>query len=122
MDASICRFEFIRGQIKQENRLPSLCCSYQIFFADTGKTLNNLCGAENEANKYVFKLVTGTTGEFLQLICDGHRTMDECRTSARTSDTVKRLEQVTQQAKAAKIKPKAKSLIPPLLDILDTSN
>lgn len=122
LDASVARFEFIRDQVRAEGRLPGLCCSYQIFSADSGQTLERLCGRTSEARRFVQKLVTGTTGELFQLICEGHRSMDECRASDKSRDTLARLEQVTKQAKAGKLKPRSKSLIPPLLDILDSSS
>lgn len=122
MDASIARFEFIRDQVRPDHKLPALCCSYQLFFVDTVETLNSICGAANEAIEFVLKLVTGTTGEFLQLVCEGHRSMDDCKRSDKTKEPLRKLDQVTKLAKIGKLEPRAKSLIPPLLEILDASN
>lgn len=123
MDASIVRFEFIRSkEVASDNRLSTLCCSYQVYFADITSTLDRLCGsANNSAKSFVQKITSGTTNDFLHLICDNHRTMEECRASDKTSQVVDKLEQLTRAAKLGQIKPKSKSLIPPLLDILDNS-
>lgn len=135
MDASIARFEHIAGQVRSANRLPALCCSYQIFNKDVDETLSRLCpanvgrrqggpsggGGQSETNQFVRKVVGGTAGEFFSLVCDNHRSLDECRASDKTRDSLKKLEQVTKQVRAGKVRPKSKSLIPVLLEILDNS-
>lgn len=126
MDASVARFEHIRSHVRAEYRLPALCCSYQIFNRDLDTTMDRICGPRSASNEggiheFMHKVVGGTTGEFFQLVCDNHRTMAECQASDKTRDTLKRLEQVTRGAKQGKVKPKSKSLIPVLLDILDSS-
>lgn len=124
MDGSIARFEFIRDRVRPERRLPSICCSYQIFYRDVDDTLDRVCrraGAGDAANKFIHKIVGMTAGEFMSLVCDGHRSLDECRASDKTKDSLRQLEQVTKQVKQGKLAPKSKSLIPVLLDILDNS-
>lgn len=125
MDASVTRFEYIAKEVPSENKLPALCCSYQVFFVDMEETLAQICGngrTGSEASKFVQKFVTGTTGEFLRLVCDDHRSMEDCRTSPKTRDILKQLQDLTKRVKQGKLAPRGKSLIPPLLDILDASS
>uniref|UniRef100_A0A6G1SBB0 Uncharacterized protein n=1 Tax=Aceria tosichella TaxID=561515 RepID=A0A6G1SBB0_9ACAR len=125
MDASVARYEFIAKEVPTENKLPSLCCSYQIFYQDMDDTLAQLCGngrKDSETSKFVQKFVTGTTGEFLRLVCDDHRSMDDCRSSKKTSESLKQLQEITKKVKQGKLAPQGKSLIPPLLEILDASS
>lgn len=143
MDGSIGRFEFIMREVKSENRIPVLCCSYQIFFKDVDETLTRVCGGSGAAtngnrgalsnataaasatavaNKYVQKLVVGTTGEFIQLACDDHRSIEDCRASPKTRDYVDKLQQLTKRVKEGKQVLNHKSLLPPLLDILNSGN
>jgi len=126
MDASVARFEFIRSNVPAENRLPSLCCSYQVFNRDLDTTMDKVCGPKGSSgdksiHAFMHKIVSGTTGEFFQLVCDNHRTMAECQASSKTKDTLRRLEQVTRSVRQGKTKPQAKSLVPVLLDILASS-
>lgn len=120
MDASIARFELIGNQVKADSRLPSLCCSYQLFSRDLDQVVEKACGKTGSTREYLHKLVGGTTGEFMQLVCEDHKSVRDCLASPKTKDTFKRLEQVTNQARQGKLKPRNKSLIPPLLVILDT--
>lgn len=126
MDASISRFEYIASdQVEQVAKLQSLCCSYQIFNRDVDATLNNICGKPSERkssiNQYVLRIVGGTAGEFFSLICDGHRSLDDCKASKKTSSVLTKLEETTRLVQQNKLKPKNKSLIPVLLEILDSS-
>lgn len=128
MDASISRFEYIRSSVKQENRLPGLCCSYQLFNEDIDETVGRLCPANiagntnNKIDEFIHKIAGGTAGEFYHLICDGLRSLEECRANDKTRDSLKKFQQITRQVKEGKTRPKAKSLIPVLLDILDNSD
>ena len=126
MDASLMRYEFIRSNVSAQSRIPSLCCSHHIFERDLEATLERECGkrsskSANGVQEFFHKLVGGTTGEFYQLMCDRHHSMAECRASERTRDWLRKLEQVTKEAKAGKLKARSKSLIPPLLEILESS-
>lgn len=129
MDASVARFEYIRSGLKQEHRLPGLCCSYQLFNEDVDETLARLCPANsratsssNKIDEFIHKIAGGTAGEFYRLICDGLSSLEECRASNKTRDALKKFQLITRQVKEGKTKPKAKSLIPVLLDILDNSD
>lgn len=127
MDASIGRFEFIASdKVKSDARLPSMCCSYQIFNRDLDNSLSRICGKpanrKGSTNEYIQKIVGGTAGEFFGLICDNHRSIEECRASKKTNTVVPRLEDVTTKVIQGKLRTKNKSLIPVLLEILDTSS
>lgn len=122
MDASLARYDHIKSSaVKSEFRLPTLCCSYQIFLKDLDETLNRICGTKQEANRFIKKLVTSTTGEFLNLICDDHKSIEECRASAKTRDSLRQLLEVSKRVKAGHLTPQSKSLLPPLLEILDST-
>lgn len=126
MDGSIARFEYIASKaIKSDARLPMLCCSYQIFNRDVEQTLNEICGKparrQGSINEYVQKLVGGTAGEFFGLICESHRSLDDCKASKKTSAHLDKLEDITKQVRTGKLSPKSKSLIPVLLEILDSA-
>lgn len=127
MDASIGRFEYIASdKVKPDARLPSMCCSYQIFNRDVDATLNSICGKpqvrKGSTNEYVQKIVGGTAGEFFGLICDNHRSVEECRVSKKTGNVFGKLEDLTIKIYQGRIAPKGKSLIPVLLEILDSSS
>lgn len=132
MDASVVRFEHISAKVKHDNKLPALCCSYQIFNRDMDSTLNKICGlstnqdaaqpAANSINAFVHRIVGGTAGEFFSLICDNHRSLDECRRSTKTSDVLDSLEQLSTRVAQGKLTPKSRSLVPVLLEILDESS
>lgn len=123
MDASIARFEFISSKVKSDLRLPALCCSFQIFSRDTETTLDKLCGKpvdrKTSTQEFVQKIVGGTTGEFLGLICENLRSIDECKVSVKTSQSMMELEDVTSSVASGKLRPKNKSLIPVLIEVLD---
>lgn len=123
--ASIARYEHIASdKVNPDTRLPGVCCSYQIFSKDLDSTLDKICGKptrKNNAHEFVHKLVGGTTGEFLGLICDGHRSLAECKSSAKTSSYLGQLEEITQRVKQGELRPRHKSLVPVLLEILDGS-
>ena len=119
MDSSTARMEFIRGSVKGEQSLPALCCSYQLFFAEAHEVIGRLCGSNAD---YGENLIVDTVSDFLQLVCDSHSSLEQCRTSNKSKETLKKLENVTKLAKAGKIKNKTKSLVPPLIEILDSAN
>lgn len=126
MDASIGRFEYIASdKVNQESKLQSLCCSYQIFNRDVDSTLDKICGKpvdrKSSINQYVQRIVGGTAGEFFSLICDGHRSLEDCKASRKTSSVLPKLEETTRLVTERKLKPKNKSLVPVLLEILDSS-
>jgi len=125
MDASIARFEYIASRVRQDARLASLCCSYQIFNRDVDATLDKICGKPSQragsTNEFVSKIVGGTAGEFFGLICDQHRSLAECRASSKTSNVLNKLEEVSAKVSQGRLQPKNKSLVPVLLDILDGS-
>lgn len=127
MDASIARFEYIASdKVDKSNKLLSLCCSYQIFSRDVDQTLSKICGQPKQVagsiNDFVSRIVSGTAGEFFGLICDNHRTLDECQKSTKTSSLVPKLEQITEQVHKGQLRAKNKSLLPVLLDVLAYSN
>lgn len=137
MDASIVRYEHIasgRG-VEPDSRLSGVCCSYQIFNEDIDATLDRICGKRSPANnnsnnssttttthELVHKVVGGTAGEFFGLICDGHRSMAECRASSKTGAYMGKLEELTRQVKLGKVRPQHMSLVPVLLEILESSS
>lgn len=127
MDASIGRFEYIASdKVQQVAKLPALCCSYQVFTRDVDASLDNICGKpvdrKTSINQYVLRIVGGTAGEFFSLICEGHRSLDDCKASRKTNSVLAKLEDTTKMVNEHKLKPKNKSLIPVLLEILDSSN
>lgn len=131
MDASIVRFEHIASsRVRTDQKLPSLCCSYQIFNRDLDNVLDKLCGKPSGSNikpkttsskEYVQRIVGGTAGEFFALICEGHKSMGECRASSKTKQTLPKMEDLTSKTNAGKLAPTNKSLIPVLLTILDST-
>lgn len=122
MDASIARFEFIESQARPERRLPGVCCSYQIFNRDIDTTLSIICGPNSSnTGEFVHQLVSGTAGEFFNLICDQHRSLTECKASSKTGPMMAALEEISSQVESGKLRPRGKSLVPVLLEILDAS-
>lgn len=127
MDASISRFEYIASDnVRSDSRLVSMCCSYHIFLRDVGNSLDKICGKpaqrRGSINEFIYKIVSGTAGEFFGLICDNHNSLDECRTSKKTNQVVGKLEEVTAKVYQGRISPKGKSLIPVMLRILNDSS
>lgn len=123
MDASIARFEYIDAHARSHTKLPGICCSFQLFNRDLDTTLSSLCGDKaSTTGEFVHKLVSGTAGEFFSLICDQHRSLAECKASSKTAPMMEGMESIQGLVHAGKLKPKNKSLVPILLQILDGSS
>lgn len=121
-DATIVRFEYISSKVKHDDKLPSVCCSTLIFNRDLEITLNNICGqSTTSTHDYIRKLVSETTSETLNLICENFRSFEDCRKSSKTSGVLKILEEESRKVAEGKLKPKSKSILPVLLQILDSS-
>lgn len=128
MDASVVRFEHISAKVRHDNKLPGLCCSYQIFNREIDTTLNKICGKppatasrKNSINEFIGRIVGSTAGELFAIICDGHRSLEDCQRSPKTSTVLPELEELTVRVGQGKLKPKHKSFLPILLDILDSN-
>lgn len=123
MDASVARFEHIDSdQIRPDDKLISLCCSYQVFQRDVDTTMDNVCGSRDHSTKdFIKKIANSAGGEFYNLICEGHRSIEECRASEKTSQALSQFEDITARAHEGKLRPKAKSMIPVLMSILSKS-
>lgn len=125
LDASIARFEYIDEKVRQDSKIPVLCCSYLIFVRDIESTIGNVCGKPNgkpnSSFDYINKLAVEAASEFSTMMCDTYRSFDDCKRSDKTSSSLDKLEEVSKKVEAGKLAPKAKSLLPILLDILDSS-
>lgn len=124
MDASVARFEFIATQeVGSDDKLIALCCSYAIFQRELDITMARACGKDdNTTREFIRKVASVAVGEFYQVICEGFRTVDECRASDKTSKIIDRLEQVTTSVKENRKRPNSKSLVPVLLQILNAAS
>lgn len=125
MEASVARFEYVASKVKPDSRLPAICCSYQIFNRDVDSTLDQICGkpsnVRGSTKEFIQRIVGGTAGEFFALICENHRSLEECKASQKTQLVVPKLEEITIKVNEGKLLPKNKSLVPVLLEILDSS-
>lgn len=126
MDGSVARFDYINSnKVSADNKLQSLCCSYHIFNREVESTLDRICTKpvqrSGSTHEFVERVVSGTAGEFMGLICDQFRSMDECRNSRKTANQLAKMEEITKLVNEGKLRSKNKSLVPVLLEILDSS-
>lgn len=132
MDASVARFEHINTKVKLDASLVSLCCSYQIFDRDLDAKLSQICekpsrtsgrpqASQGNINEYMRKIASGTAGEFLNLICENHRSYEDCQKSKKTAPVLPELEVITKSVYAGKLAPVRRSILPVLLEILEKS-
>lgn len=123
MDASVARFEHIDSdQVKPDDKLLALCCSYQVCQRDVDTTMYKVCGSRDHSTKdFIKKIANSAGGEFYNLICEGHRSIDECRASDKTAQALAQFEDITAKVHDNKLSPKAKSMIPVLMRILSKS-
>lgn len=123
MDTGVARFEHIAtDQVSADEKLMGLCCSYAIFQRELDSTMAQACRAGDRSSRdFIRKIATASVGEFYTLICEGLRTVDDCRESEKTRKLMQRLEDITANVKAKRLRPTSKSLVPVLLPILSAA-
>lgn len=123
MDGSIARFEYVANRVEADNRISAICCSYQIFKRDIQETVEKTCSAFQNVNQtahYLHEIISTTTGELIDLVCNSYKTFEECKAKPKMAALVSTFTEITIKTKKKQIKPKAKSLISLFVGILNS--
>ena len=123
MDGSIARFEYVANRVEPDNRISAICCSYQIFKRDIQETVDETCSSYPNVNQtahYLHEIISTTTGELIDLVCNNFKTFEECKAKPKMALLVSTFTDITTKTKKNQIKPKAKSLISLFVGILNS--
>ena len=123
MDGSIARFEYVANRVEADNRISAICCSYQIFKKDIQETVEKTCSSfpnVNQTAHYLHEIISTTTGELIDLVCNSYKTYEECKAKPKMAALVTTFTDITIKTKKKQIKPRAKSLISLFVGILNS--
>lgn len=123
MDGSIARFEYVANRVEADNRISAICCSYQIFKRDIQETVEKTCSSFQNVNQtahYLHEIISTTTGELIDLVCNSYKTFEECKAKPKMAALVSTFTDITIKTKKKQIKPRAKSLISLFVGILNS--